>query len=39
MWLWIDLLFLSLFFDGALLVKCLVDRDFPIPAAPKETAG
>lgn len=32
MWLWIDLLFLALFIDGALLVKWAVDRDFPSEA-------
>lgn len=33
-WLWIELLFLAFFADGALLVKALVDRDFP--TSPKD---
>lgn len=34
MWLWLELLFLAVFFDGALLVTWLADREFPLPAAP-----
>jgi uncharacterized membrane protein len=36
MWLWLDLLFLALFLDGALVAKWALDHIFPIPSAPKD---